>query len=90
MDQHLRMLMETWLRLETCSCNPCDVQRFYKFVFAASQSESSRISEDEYNEIIESYRDHNANLTDEYLARYNFNQFESYRDFCKFILSQRN
>lgn len=80
--------METWLRLETCSGHHCDVERFHEFVLAAEKSESSRISEDEYNEVIESCRGHNANLTEEYLAKYNFNQFESYREFCKFILKK--
>ena len=82
--------MEEWLCLETCSGHYCDVERFYEFVLAAAKPESSRISEDEYNEVVESCRDHNANLTDEYLARYNFNQFESYLEFCKFILNPRS
>ena len=83
------MLMETWLRLESCSGHQCDAERFFEFVLAAAHS-SSEVSENEYREIMESYKAHNANLNDEYLARYNFNQFESYRGFCRFILSKNN
>ena len=89
MGPELRELMELWLRLSGGAFNPCDEQRFYDFVFEAVRR-GVAVEQEEYAEIIEMYKAHNANLNDEYLNRYDFNHFESFYEFGKYILEKLN
>ena len=81
--------MELWLRLNGGAFNPCDEERFYEFVFVAVK-QNANIEQKEYEEIIRMYGGHNANLNDEYLNRYDFNHFESFYEFGKYILNKLN
>ena len=81
--------MELWLRLNGGAFNPCDEERFYEFVFVAVK-QNANIEQEEYEEIIRMYGGHNANLNEEYLNRYDFNHFESFYEFGKYILNKLN
>ena len=89
MEPELRELMELWLRLNGGAFNPCDEERFYEFVFVAVKQNANN-EQEEYEEIIRMYGGHNANLNDEYLNRYDFNHFESFYEFGKYILNKLN
>ena len=87
MEPELRELMELWLRLNGGAFNPCDEERFYEFVFVAVK-QNANIEQREYEDIIEMYKSHNANLGDDYLNCHDFNHFESYFEFGKYILGK--
>ena len=87
MDPELRELMELWLRLNGGTFNPCDEKRFYDFVFEAVRR-GAVVEQEEYEEIIRMYKGYNANLNDEYLNRYDFNHYESFYEFGKYILDK--
>ena len=87
MGTELRELMELWLRLSGGNFNPTDEERFFHFVFETVK-QGVFIEQNLYEEIVESCKSHNANLNEEYLSRHDFNHFESYCEFGKYILNK--
>ncbi len=85
MEAELRVLMETWLQTNGGNFHTCDEERFYQFVLEVAKRDVI-IEQNSYDEIVDSCRAHNANLSDEYLSRHNFTHFESCLEFCKYII----
>ena len=89
MNNDLRQKMELWLQTNGGTFHTCDEERFYDFVLTAVQT-GSQIEQFEYEEVMDSCRAHNANLTESYLERHDFKHFESYCEFCKYVINSSN
>lgn len=84
MNAELEQKMNEWLSNECAAEHPLDNQRYYEFV-STSLGVDEKVEQGVYESKINSYREHNPLLSDEWVEKYNYSLYEELYYFGKFM-----
>ena len=84
MNTELELKMHEWLSNECTTEHPLDNRRYYEFVFTSLVVEE-KVEQYVYECKINSYKEHNPLLSDEWMEKYNYRLYEELYCFGKFM-----
>lgn len=89
MNKELELKMTEWLSNECATEHPLDKCLYYEFVFTSLEV-GKKVDQEAYESMINSYREYNPLLSDEWVKKHSYNLYEELYCFGKFIQRQLN